>query len=240
MEHSQPPAISTAELGPVKGPGATPFSQQPVVLAKQASIEITWKAHYWQTQYERLVEREAALKAAVEALQATIRDLTQRLDGAKSEQAAGPDGTGASKPTSRRTRGQQPGSHGHGRSDRAALPVVAAGQDVSEAAPRCPVCGDAFASCPGADESTLSDIQVQAHRRRMQRQRSHKTCQGPQVPGSVTAPPAPRLIPKSPRGVSGWTQVLLDTYLDGRPTSRFCEALRHHGLPLSQGTLTDG
>jgi transposase len=56
----------------------------------------------------------------------------------------------------------------------------------------------------------------------------------------VTAPPAPRVIPKSPLGVSVWTQVLLDKYLYGRPTYRFCEALRHHGLQLSQGTLTAG
>ena len=34
--------------------------------------------------------------------------------------------------------------------------------------------------------------------------------------------------------------VLLDKYLYGRPTHRFCEELRHHGLPLAQGTLTDG
>jgi transposase len=56
----------------------------------------------------------------------------------------------------------------------------------------------------------------------------------------VTAPPAPRVIPKSPLGVSLWTIVLLDKYLYGRPTYRFCEQLKHHGLPLSQGTLTDG
>jgi hypothetical protein len=52
--------------------------------------------------------------------------------------------------------------------------------------------------------------------------------------------PAPRVIPQSPLGVSVWTLGLLDTDLYGRPTHRFCEALRHHGLHLSQGTLTDG
>src|SRR2546427_2484802 len=76
--------------------------------------------------------------------------------------------------------------------------------------------------------------------RRIQRPRYQKMCGCPQVAGLVTAPPAPRVIPKSPLGVSVWTQVLLDKYLSGRPTSRFCEALRHHGLPLSPGTLTDG
>jgi transposase len=34
--------------------------------------------------------------------------------------------------------------------------------------------------------------------------------------------------------------VLLDKYLSSRPTHRLCQELEHHGLPLSQGTLTDG
>jgi transposase len=40
--------------------------------------------------------------------------------------------------------------------------------------------------------------------------------------------------------VSVWTMVLLDKYLYGRPTHRFCQELQHHGVPLAQGTLTDG
>jgi len=48
------------------------------------------------------------------------------------------------------------------------------------------------------------------------------------------------VIPKSPLGVSLWTTVLLDKYLYGRPTSRFCEQLKHHGFPLAQGTRTNG
>jgi transposase len=240
MENTLPQAISTSELAPVNGTGATPFSQQTVVLTKQAYIELTWQANYWRAQHARLVEREAALKAEVEALQATIRDLTQRLYGTKSEQSTGPDGAGASKPTSPRKRGQQPGSQGHGRSDRSALPVVVEVHDLSEAAKHCPACGAAFVPFPGREESNLIEVQVQAHMRRIQRQRYHKTCQCPHVPGIVTAPLAPRLIPKSPLGVSVWTRVLLDKYLSGRPTHRFCEELRHHGLPVAQGTLTDG
>jgi transposase len=60
------------------------------------------------------------------------------------------------------------------------------------------------------------------------------------VAGIITAPPAPRLIPKSPFGVSVWTQVLLDKDLYGRPTHCLCEALNQYGLPLVQGTLTEG
>lgn len=240
MDNTLPQAMSPSELAPVNGHGATPFSQQTVVLTKQAYIELKWQAHYWRALHERLVEREAALKAEVEALQAIIRDLNQRLYGAKSEQSASPDSAGASKPASPRKRGQQPGSTGHGRSDRAALPVVTEVHDVSETAKHCPACGAAFVPFPGSEESNLIEVQVQAHIRRIQRQRYHKTCQCPHVPGIVTASPAPRLIPKSPLGVSVWTMVLLDKYLYGRPTHRFCEELRQYGLPLAQGTLTDG
>ena len=56
----------------------------------------------------------------------------------------------------------------------------------------------------------------------------------------MKAPPAPRVIAKSGLGVSVWTMVLLDKYHYGRPTQRLCAELGHHGLPLAQGTLTDG
>ncbi|HSF34343.1 MAG TPA: IS66 family transposase [Candidatus Tectomicrobia bacterium] len=231
---------STSELAPRHEGSATPFAQQTVVLTKQAYIQLKWEAHYWRRQHERLVEREAALKAEVETLQATIRDLNQRLYGTKSEKSARPDSAGESKPASLRRRGQQPGSQGHGRSDRSALTVVAEVHDLSPAQACCPTCGEVFAPFPGTEESTILEVQVQAHLRRIQRRRYQKTCQCPQVPGIVTAPPAPRVIPKSPLGVSLWTTVLLDKYLYGRPTSRFCEQLKHHGVLLSQGTLTDG
>lgn len=240
MEHTGPQLIPTSELASVHSSGTTPFSQQTVVLTKQAYIKLKWEANYWRAQHARLVEREAALKAEVEALQATIRDLTQRLYGAKSEKSACPDRAGESKLASPRKRGQQPGSTGHGRSDRTALPVVTEVHDVREAEQHCPVCGEAFRPFPGTEESSMIEVQVQASIRRIQRQRYSKACQCPQVAGIVTAPPASRLIPKSPLGVSVWALILLDKYLYGRPTYRFCEELRHHGLPLAQGTVTDG
>jgi len=169
MESTLPQVMSTSELAPVHEGGATPFSQQTVVLTKQAYIQLKWEAHYWRRQHDRLVEREAALKAAVEALQATIRDLNQRLYGAKSEQSTASDCTGESKPASARKRGQQPGSQGHGRSDRCALPVVAEVHDLSEAAKHCPACGKAFLPFPGTEESSIIEVQVQTHIRRIQR-----------------------------------------------------------------------
>jgi transposase len=240
MQSTHSKVNSLSDLATGNGNDATPFSQQSVVLTKQAYIELMWKANYWQAQHARSVEREAALTAHVASLEATIRDLTQRLYGTKSEKSAGPEDAAASKPSSSRHRGQQPGSKGHGRSERSALLVVPEVHDLSPAQACCPACGEAFAPFPGAEESTIIEVQVQAHLRRIQRRRSQKMCRCPQVPGLVTAPPAPRVIPKSPLGVSLWTTVLLDKYLYGRPTYRFCEQLKHHGVPLAQGTLTDG
>lgn len=123
---------------------------------------------------------------------------------------------------------------------RSALLVVPEVHDLSPVQACGPTCGKAFAPFPGAEESTILAVQVQAHLRRIPRRRYHKTCQCPQIPGIGTAPPAPRVIAKSPLGVSVWTMVWLDKYLYGRPTSRLCEQLKHHGFPLSQGTLTNG
>jgi transposase len=240
MQSTQPQDNALCDLGRETCDNATPFSQQRVVLTKQAYIELTWKAHYWQAQHARSVEREAALTAKVASLEATIRDLTQRLYGTKSEKSAGPDETNTTTPSSPRPRGQQPGSKGHGRRERTALPVVTEVHDVSEVAKHCPACGKAFAPFPGAESSDIIEIQVQAYMRRIQRPRYHKTCQCPQGPGIVTASPVPRVIPKSPLGVSVWTMVLLDKYLYGRPTHRFCQEWQHHGVPLAQGTLPDG
>ena len=240
MESTQPQPISTSECAPVNGKSATPFSQQRVVLTKQDYIRLKWEANYWRAQHACLVQREAALKAQVDMLEAQVRDLNQRLYGTKSEKSAGSEAAGQSKPASPRNRGQQPGTQGHGRSDRSALPVVVEVHDVSEAAQHCPQCGEAFAPFPGAEVCDIVEVQVQAHIRRIQRPRYQKTCGCPQVSGIVTAASAPRVIPKSPLGVSVWTMVLLDTYLYGRPTHRLCEQCAHHGFPLSQGTLTDG
>jgi transposase len=240
METTQPQPISTAASTPVRGQSATPFSQQTVVLTKQDYIALKWQANYWRAQHEQSLKREAALKVQVQALEAQIRDLTQRLYGKKSEKSAASEALGKPTVAPARKRGQQPGSAGHGRSDRSALPVVVEVHDLSEAAKHCPQCGEALAPFPGVDACDMIEVQVQAHIRRIQRLRYQTTCACPEVPGIVTAPPAPRVIAKSPLGVSVWTMVLLDKYLYSRPTHRLCQELEHHGLHLSQGTLTDG
>ena len=115
MKQTQPQLLSPSALAPDNATHTTPFSQQTVVLTKQAYIELKWEAHDWRAQHGQLVAREAALKREVETLQATMRDLQQRLYGTKSEQASGADGTASPKADRPKKRGQQPGSQGHGR-----------------------------------------------------------------------------------------------------------------------------
>src|SRR4029434_9432023 len=209
MQSTHANVNSISDLATGNGNDATPFSQQSVVLTKQAYIELTWKANYWQAQHARSVEREAALTAKVAALEATVRDLTQRLYGTKSEKSAGPDEVAESQPLRLRQRGQQPGSKGHGRSERAALLVVPEVHDLSPAQACCPACGAAFAPFPGTEDSTIIEVQVQAHLRRIQRRRYQPTCRCPQVAGIVTAPPAPRVIATNPLRGSLFTKAIL-------------------------------
>jgi len=229
-------SVSAPDFATFEGSGV-PFAQEMVVLTKQEHIHLKWAARYWKTQYERVAAREAALKQEVEAQRAQIRDLTHRLYGKQSEK--GMEKKLAQAPSPRR-RGQQPASLGHGRTARPQLPVVEEVREVPTDQRHCPVCGMPYEEFPSTEDSELVEVHIQAHIRRIKRKRYHKGCQCPGVRGLITAPPVPRLLPKTPLGVSVWTVVLLDKYLYARPTHRLCEELRHQGFPLAQGTLTDG
>jgi hypothetical protein len=161
MEKNQPQPLFIAAHASVSGENTTPFSKQSVVLTKQDYIALKWEANDWRAQHARLVQREAVLKGKVEALEAQIRDLNQRLYGTKSEKSASSEALDTSNPANSRKRGQQPGSHGHGRSDRSILPVVVEVHDLSEAAKHCPQCGEALAPFPGVEACDIIEVAVQ-------------------------------------------------------------------------------
>ena len=105
---------------------------------------------------------------------------------------------------------------------------------------RCSRCGQPFADFPGTEDSIILEVDVRAHRRIIRRRRYRPTCSCAAHAGIVTAPPPPRLIPKSILGVSIWVSLLLDKYLFYRPTGRLLADWATHGLDLSLGTVTDG
>ena len=139
-----------------------------------------------------------------------------------------------------RPRGQLPGRPGPNRRDYSHLPAVVDPQVFPPEKCRCSRCGQPFADFPGTEDSTILEVEVRAHRRIIHRHRYRPTCSCGAHSGIVTAPPPPRLIPKSILGVSIWVTILLDKYLFYRPTYRLLADWSTLGLDLSLGTVTDG
>ncbi|EQD76339.1 IS66 family element, transposase [mine drainage metagenome] len=216
---------------------STPFAQQWVTLSQQEYIQLVWDARYWKTAHRRAL-RETALQNELEAAQARIRDLQKRLFGRQSEHSArGHKGLTPDRSSSR-SRGQQPGTHGHGRTRQAHLPAHE--ETIAIDSPRCPHCGLGYADFPGTEDSEVLEIEVQAYRRVIHRRRYRKVCSCVGVPGLITASPPPRLIPRGKFGISVWVSVLLDKFLYGRPSHRWVQDLSDQGLTMSPGTLAGG
>lgn len=224
---------------PIEHDRSVPFAQQLVVLTKQEHIQLVWNANYWESLHKCVLKREAELKEQLAHEKAKVRDLNQRLYGKKSEKKSKSEsGTnGDSRPNSR-PRGQQPGSKGHGRTERPHLPIVVEILDLPEGEKYCKDCGKPHRQLP-AEESEITEVQVQAYTRKIKRMKyAHCRCQG--IKGILTAPPAPRVLNRSPIGVSVWTEVLLDKFLYAQATHRLCTDFGYLGYPISQGTITDG
>jgi transposase len=234
-------AVATAPV--VTGdPASNPFSQKLVQLTQAEHIELKWQGSYWKSQHRLLKKQNEELKQELELAHAKIRDLKQRLYGKKSEKGT----TKRDKPTtddnpaSSRPRGQQRGSQGHGRTSRPDLPVVEEARDVAPEDKQCCICGKAYDALPQTEDSRIIEVQVKAHVRLIRRKMYSQACECAGAPGVITAPPAPRLIPKGVAGISIWTEVLLNKFLFSRATYNLCTDYAYRGLPIAPGTLIGG
>jgi len=83
---------------------------------------------------------------------------------------------------------------------------------------------------------------VQAYTRRIRRSTYVRNpgCRCPGVPAVITAPPPPRLIPRSPYGISFWVEALLSKFQYSQPTHRHLQDLKSRSLPVSPGTVAGG
>lgn len=136
-------------------------------------IELRCQANYWQAQHQRAVQREAALAAQVQQLKGEIREWKHRLFGRKSETSsqAKPQKTPKRSSTNKRSRGQQPGSTGHGRRNHDHLPTRHEDCVLADPDKCCGTCGKPREEIPGTADGDILEIEVRAHRRRYQRQR---------------------------------------------------------------------
>ena len=257
---------ASSPAGAGSSPGPRSAGEPPAVWVAYAEyVQLRHEANYRRRMHERAVERaqwierqhqhelaksrarEAAqqtvittLRSEIEMLQAKVRDLRQRVFGTHTEQSrvVNPGVAAQGAPLPRRPRGQQRGRRGHGRRLASQLPQRV--ETVGVAQPVCPGCGEALAAMPGVESREVVEVEVRAYRRTIQRSRWRVQCRCGCLPGIVSAPPAPQLIPRGKLGVSVWVQALLGKYLYGQPTHGLLQDWREQGLHVAQGTLTDG
>ena len=235
---------TTHRLTEATGKGQQPFVGRQVWLSQAEFIQLKWGANYWKAQHERSCAREAALKQELAYKEAKIRDLKQRLFGKKSEKsAAGQAPVSLDSQAVKRPRGQQTGSRGHDRTERPYLRVEEEIRDLADDAKCCAQCGLPYDPFPGTEDSQIFEIEVRAYKRHIKRRRYQPGCSCPHSgnhPGIITAPIAPKVIPKSPYGVSVWEQILLGKFLYAQPLNRILQDMNSLGLPIASGTLTGG
>lgn len=223
----------------------SPFAQQWITITKQEHIELTARACYWEAQHARGKIQIEALKQEILFKEAKIKDLQNRLFGKKSEKNSPltAEKDGKADTPSKRKRGQQPGSPGHGRTQRPDLPIVYDASDLADEEKCCPTCGLPHLPTPALDEhSKVIEVEVKAHIRHIRRPGYTRNpgCTCEDTPAIVIAPPPPRLIARSNYGVSFWVEVILSKYRYGQPSNRSLQDLSDQGLPVSPGTLAGG
>ena len=174
--------------------------------------------------------RIETLEAQLARHRATGAVLSKALYGRKSEQQE--------KPRSGRARGQQRGAPGHGRTQRPGLEERTEERNPPADACVCARCGQPYAP-NGAEESSLIEIEVQAHKRVVRRPRWRRTCNCASSPMEVSAPPVPRLFARTPYGTSFWARFLFEHCACLRPVHRVAAWMCGQGLAVSPGTLAD-
>ena len=172
--------------------------------------------------------RNARLEAWIAKLRTTRAVLSRALYGSKSEKQDTP-GTG-------RKRGQQRGAPGHGRTQRPVLEEKEEPQKPPEDALVCSCCGKPYVA-NGERSSSVIEIEVKAHIRRIVRPRYRRGCDCTSSPLEVTAPPPARLFPRTPYGISVWARILFERFACFRPLRRVAGWLTDQGLAIAPGTV---
>ena len=177
-----------------------------------------------------LTSQLQTLQARIDKLRSTRSVLSKAVYGRKSERQDRP-GTGCK-------RGQQPGAAGHGRTARSGLEERTERRDPPEAARTCSDCLTPYVE-NGERSTTVIEIEVKAHTRKIVRPRWRRGCGCAASPREVTAPALARVFRNTPYGVSVWACVLYERFVGRRPIHRVAGWLGDMGLKVSPGTLAD-
>ncbi len=234
LQHQVPPL-------PDAGSDA-PFDNQWVLMRKSDAIRLTAEAGRWKSLHEKATRKISKLLQIVELQRAKIKDLRKRLFGKKTEKDKTSTSEADAAVSQQRPRGQQKGSKGHGRTAHSPnLEVVEEVIEFDTPNGCCPKCNLPFRRNAALDEVTeIKEVEVRAYIRRVRREAHVPGCRCGVLPAINLPPPVPRLIPRSPYGVSFWVQVLVTKYHYEQPTHRLLEDLRDQGMPVSPGTVAGG
>ena len=217
-----------------------PVEKSPMILISEKEyLELKAEVGYWRAMHGKSLSREKKLKQTVKAQDGQIRDLRSRILGKKSEKKSSSKDESKSKSSDpKRPRGQQPGSKGHGRTDRPDLPQKKEPVNFPEV-PICSKCGEAYIP-DESKEAEIIEVEVKAYKRRIIRCCMKKCCSCKGVPNTITAPMPPKVIPKSPYGISIWEAVLLTKFHYCQPTNRLLNQYGELGSPISPGSIAGG
>ncbi len=210
-----------------------------VLISEKEYLELKCEVGYWKTMHHKSSIREEILKQTIKEQEGKIRDLKHRVFGKKSEKKSSKKDEGKSKKSgSKRRRGQQPGSKGHGRTERPDLPSKKEDAKLLED-PVCPCCNKPYLP-DESKEAEIIEVEVKAYTRKIKRQHMKKGCNCKGIPKTITAPIPPKVLPKSDYGLSIWEAVLLTKFHYCQPTNRLLNQYAELGLPISPGTIAGG
>lgn len=209
-------------------------------------LDYKTRANYWESQFNKFKSREDTLKAEIDELKAKLRKREQQLFGKKSERGAGSQdklNSPHTKSISKKKKGQQPGSKGHGKRNYDHLPTVEETIGLHEKDAICPCCHLLYEELPGTENSeVLEVINVKPYQRLIRRKQYKRkcVCENNPDPQIITPPPSERLIPKCKFGISIWAYLLVKKFEYQQPMHRTLSELHGNGLSLAKGTVTDG
>jgi transposase len=219
--------------------------RQENVELRQQVCELKCEVGYWKSRHADTVRKNVKLQAELDQAKAEIRQLKAERFGKRSEKHSSADRSNEladsvqpfSKP---KKRGQQPGRPAPKRRDLSHLPAREEIIDVPDEAKVCTCCGLPLADLGCTNDSQQIEMETELYRRVFKRKRYRRTCLCKNQSRTVTAPPPPKLLPKSIYGTSLWTHLLLEKFHLQRPTHRTIEQLRLLGVRLAPGTIADG
>jgi transposase len=143
------------------------------------------------------------------------------------------------KKKKKKKRGQQKGSAGHGRTDRTGVPIAEVIPVEVLGGCKCEKCGTSYKMLDTAEESRLFEYAESLYQNVYERRKyvSQCQCEGKKL---VTAPPPPKLYPRTSIGNSLWVRLIAQKFLQGVPTNRTLKDLSLLGFSLAEGTVTGG